>query len=295
MRRRLTLIVAVTIGSAFSLPPDARADQAIMLHDGYFEISPGAVVDHSDVLVISRYGIPTVKFDGATGFADSETVVATITLSTQKIEGLGTVELLSSPTLSATTPADWTSGDSAEFQFEPVIELRYTAPSAAALGCAEHPGERFTTHLGVAATLVGSAGTMASFSASDFPSVVMFIVRCPAATPRPVPTATTRPTATPHAARTPSPTPSPTPLPSPTPTPSPSPSPSPTVIGASAVASASSVATASVEPTPARTTAPALDPVADVTQVAIPIVAVLIFILGGMGIWLIWRWRISMR
>jgi hypothetical protein len=285
MRRRLTLIVAVAIASAFSLPPDARADQAIMLHDGYFEISPGAVVDHADVLIISRYGIPTVAFDGATGFADGETVVATITLSTQKIEGLGTVELLSTPTLSGTTPADWTSGGSAEFQFEPAIELRYTAPSAAALRCAEHPGERFTTHLGVAATLVGSAGTMASFSASDFPGVVTFIVRCPAATPKPAPTATIHPTATPRASRTPSPTRSPIPTPFPTPTPSPSPTP----IGASATASATPIATASAEPTPAQTAAPTTEPVADMTQLAIPIVAVMIFLGGALAIWFIKR------
>jgi hypothetical protein len=293
MRRRLVLIVAVMIGSAFSLPLEARADQAILLHDAIFNIGPGGTVDHDDVLFISQSGIPTVVFDGATTFADNETVVATITLSTQEIDGLGTVELLSSPTISGTTPADWTTGGSAEFQFEPAIELRYTAPSAATLGCVEHPGERFTTHLGVAATLVGSAGTKASFSASDFPGVATFVIRCPAAAPEPTPTPTTSPRATPHATRPPSPTPTPTPLPSPTPTSSPSPS--PTLARSSAVASATPFATSSVQPTPARTAAPALDPVADVTPLAVPMVVVLIFVLGALGIWLVRRGRISMR
>jgi len=179
VNRRITLILAAAIGLTLAFPLVARADQAILLRDAVFEIGPGEVVDHTDVLAISPWGIPTVEFDGATGFAADETVVATIILSTQAIDGLGSVELLSSPTISGTTPADWPTGGQ-EFQLLPAIELRYTAPSAAELGCDDHPGERFTTHLGVGATLVGSAGTMASFSVDDFPGVVSFVITCPA-------------------------------------------------------------------------------------------------------------------
>jgi hypothetical protein len=196
--RRITFILAAAIGSTLAFPLVARADQAILAEDALFEIAPGEVVDHADVLIMSEAGMPTVTFDnGATGFADQETVVATITLSTHDIDGLGSVELLSSPTISGTTSADWSAEEPTQFEFQPAIELRYTTPSAANLGCADHPGERFTTHLGVSATMVGSAGTMASFSADDFPSVVLFVTTCPAsAAATDAPTVTPPPTTT---------------------------------------------------------------------------------------------------
>jgi hypothetical protein len=195
--RRITFILAAAIGSTLAFPVVARADQAILAEDAFFELGPGEVVDHADVLIMSQAGMPTVTFDGATGFADNETVVATITLSTQDIDGLGSVELISSPTISGTTSADWTTGEPTQFEFQPAIQLRYTAPSAADLGCADHPGERFTTHLGVSATLVGSAGTMASFSADEFPQVVSFVTTCP-----PFAVETDAPTVTPPATST---------------------------------------------------------------------------------------------
>jgi hypothetical protein len=193
--RRTFLILASLIGATLAFPLTASADQAILAHDATFEIAPGEVVDHADVLIMSRSGMPTVDFDGSTGFSAGETVVATITLSTQAINGLGSVELLSSPTISGTTSADWPNDESPEFAFEPAIELRYTAPSAADLGCEDRPGERVTTHLGVSATLIGSAGTMASFSAEDFPGVVSFVITCPASPARSgAPNVTTPPT-----------------------------------------------------------------------------------------------------
>ena len=181
--RRITLILAIAIGSTLAFPLVARADQAIIARDALFEMTPGEVVDHADVLILSTTGIPTVAFDGTAGFAADETVVATITLGTQAIDGLGSVELLSSPTISGTTSADWSNDFPNDFEFQPAIELRYTAPSSAELGCDDHPGERFTTHLGVSAILVGSAGTKASFSADDFPGVVSFVITCPASAP----------------------------------------------------------------------------------------------------------------
>jgi hypothetical protein len=196
--RRITFILAAAIGSMLAFPIVARADQAILAEDALFELGPGEVVDHADVLVMSEAGMPTVTFDnGATGFADQETIVATISLSTENIDGLGSVELLSSPTITGTTSADWSADEPIDFEFQPAIELRYTAPSAADLGCSDHPGQRFTTHLGVSATMVGSAGTMASFSADDFPSVVLFVTTCPAsAAATDAPTVTPPPTTT---------------------------------------------------------------------------------------------------
>ena len=123
--KRITLIFAATIGSMLTFPLVARADQAILVHDALFEIGPGEVVEYDDVLIVSQFGIPTVVFDGATGFADDETVVATIELSLKAIDGLGSVELLSSPTISGTTPADWTTGEVPdELSFQP----RHRAP-----------------------------------------------------------------------------------------------------------------------------------------------------------------------
>lgn len=184
------------IGSTSAFPLVARADQAILVHENIFDIGPGDVVDHADVLRMGRAGLPTLTFDGATGFADAETVVATITLSTHAIDGLGSIELLSSP-ISGTTSADWTIDETEAFDFQPAIELRYTAPSAADLGCDDHPDERFTTHLGVSATLAGSAGTTASFSADDFFGVVSFVITCPESVTRSnTPTLTTPPTST---------------------------------------------------------------------------------------------------
>ena len=202
MKRRITLVIAAAIGLTLAFPLAARADQAILIQDKIFDIRPGDVVDHANVLIMSRAGLPTVAFDGSTGFADDETVVATITLSTQEIDGLGSVELLSSPSISGTTSADWTTDETSQFEFQPPIELRYTAPSAADLGCDDHPGERFATNLRVSATLVGSAGTTGSFSADDFPGVVSFVITCPASAPSPeapsseAPTVTTPPTNT---------------------------------------------------------------------------------------------------
>jgi hypothetical protein len=185
MNPRIIVVAGAVLALNLAFPFAVGADQAIMSHDALFALRPGESVEHSDTLVLSRFGIPTVVFTGTSGFADNETVVATIALSLQNVDDLGTVELLSSSTLTGTTTAAWTSDPpdpaASEFTFDPPISLRYTAPSAVDLDCAGHPGKTFRTHLGVAATLVGSAGTTASFSADDFPSVVIFDVTCPAA------------------------------------------------------------------------------------------------------------------
>jgi hypothetical protein len=195
--KRITVIFAVAVGTSLAFPLVARADQAILLHDATFFLGPNEMVQYTDNLIMSRTGLPTVVFDGSTGFADDETVVATIALSTRDLDGLGSAELLSSPTITGTTSAVWTTDTSSSFEFQPAIELRYTAPSAEDLGCDDHPGERFTTHLGVHATLAGSAGTTGSFSADDFPGVVSFAVTCPPSAPSSgVPTVTMPPTDT---------------------------------------------------------------------------------------------------
>ncbi len=65
MNRRIALALAAALGSTLAFPFAARADQAIMAVDGFFEIGPGEVVDHADVLIMSTAGIPTVIFDGS--------------------------------------------------------------------------------------------------------------------------------------------------------------------------------------------------------------------------------------
>jgi hypothetical protein len=189
--RRIKLIspLALALGTTMTLPAVVHADQVILVRDAVLEMAPGDVTYYIDDLAISAAGLPTVVFDGSTGFADDETVVATIALSTHDIDGLGSVELVSSPTITGTTPADWTTGAvPSEFVFVPRIELWYTAPSSEELGCDDHPGERFTTSLGISGTLVGSMGTTASFSADDFPRYVVFAITCPVATPTLPPT-----------------------------------------------------------------------------------------------------------
>jgi hypothetical protein len=193
--RRISLILALVLGAALAFPLVARADQAILAHDALFEVAPGEVVTYSDTLFISRAGIATVMFDGASGFADDETVVATIALRTNRVtkpdevvgddlDGLGSMELLSSPTITGTTPADWTTGGAVpQFEFSPAIEFRWTAPVAEELDCDDRPGYEVRTYLAVSATLVGSKGTMASFSAEDFPGTVAIDVTCPVPAP----------------------------------------------------------------------------------------------------------------
>jgi len=208
--RRISLILALVLGAALAFPLVARADQAILAHDALFEVAPGEVVTYSDTLFISRAGMATVMFDGASGFADDETVVATIALRTNRVtkpdevvgddlDGLGSMELLSSPTITGTTPADWTTGEPelvADFEFGPAIEFRWTAPSAEELDCDDRPGYEVRTWLAISATLVGSKGTMASFSAEDFPSTVAFDVTCPMSAPTSEPGATAAPRVT---------------------------------------------------------------------------------------------------
>lgn len=210
MKRRMMFVAGAALAINLALPLAVRADQAIFAGEMIFKLAPGESVEHSDTLVLSRFGIPTVVFDaGASTFADNETVVATIALSTLDIDDFGTVELLSPSTLTGSTTATWTADPpdpaTGEFTFDTPISFRYTAPSAAALDCAAHPGETFRTRIGVAATLVGSEGTTASFSAQDFPGVVSVEVTCEPAAPTaqitPPPTADVTPPPTDTAVR----------------------------------------------------------------------------------------------
>jgi hypothetical protein len=190
MKRRTMLVAGAALAINFALPLAARADQAIFGGEMILKLAPGQNVEHIDPLVLSRYGIPTVVFDaGASTFADNETLVATIALSTMDVDDLGTVELLGPSTLTGTTPVGWSmeppDPSTSDFTFDPPISFRYTAPSAAELHCAANPGETFRTSIAVAATVVGSAGTTASFSAQDFPGVVRVEVTCAPAAPSP--------------------------------------------------------------------------------------------------------------
>jgi hypothetical protein len=188
--RRISLLLALVLGTTFAFPLVARAEQAYLAHEWWSKVAPGEVVTHSDTLIISRVQ-STLVFEGASGFADDETVVATIALRmdevllpSEVVPEFGSLELLSSPTITGTTPADWTTGGAMpEFEFSPAIEFRWTAPSAERLGCDDRPGHEARAYLTISATLVGSNGTMASFSADDFPSTVAFDVTCPEPAP----------------------------------------------------------------------------------------------------------------
>jgi hypothetical protein len=210
--RRVSLILPLVLGMALAFPLVTRANEPVLRHHSLLKVTPGEVVTYSDTLIISRDGMPTVVFDGASGFADDETVVATIALHTvglsdpdEYFEGpeYGSIELLSSPTITGTTPTDWTTGGTASsFEFSPAIEFRWTAASGEELGC-DDPAEnqvQVRAYLTISATLVGSKGTMASFAAEDFRSTVLIDVTCP----EPAPTAETGAPATP--ALTPPPT-----------------------------------------------------------------------------------------
>jgi hypothetical protein len=187
--KRISLILALVLGTTLSFPLAARADYATFVpeeREYSHVLSPGDTVYWSAPLdIVASDDVPYIVFDGTSGFADDETVVATITLSMHQIDGLGTVELLSSPTITGTTPVDWTTGGEHPWFFTlgPPIQARFTAPSAEELGCDDHPGEDFATYMGVGGTLVGSKGTMASFAAENRRYIVDFHVVCPMAAP----------------------------------------------------------------------------------------------------------------
>jgi hypothetical protein len=286
MNRRMIILASAALALNLALPRTVHADQAIMSHDALFEISTGESVEHTDTIVVSRYGIATVVFDGASGFANNETVVATITLSTR--DGIGTVELLSPSTLTGRTTSRWTTDPpdpaSSEFTFDPPVSLRFTAPTATALDCDGRREKVVRTSLRIGATLIGSAGTKASFSADSFPGVVMFDIICPATEMyTEAPAATVVPT---HAPPEPSTALARSPLPTSTPTPSPTTAPTPTPLAASATASGTSVATASVQSTAAPTPTPA----ADMTPAAISLAATVVLV-ATLAISFVWRRR----
>ena len=281
MQMRMIVMASAALALQLALPPAVRADQAIMSHDRLFEVSPGQSVEYTDSIVVSRYSIPTLVFDSTSGFADNETVVATISLSAK--DGLGTVKLLSASTLTGVTTAHWTADPidpaSSEFTFAPPVSLRYTAPSSAALDCEGRQDKVVHTSLRIAATLVGSAGTQASFSAESFPGVVMFDIVCPAETYTEEPSPMVLPT---HALPDPSSTVvgSPSPAPAATATSASAP---PPVATASATSTAAPVASAAVESNGPGTETPALAPAADLTGtvVALGAIAVIVGVLGA--------------
>jgi hypothetical protein len=199
--RRMSLILALVLGTTLAFPLVARADYLTFQPDEHpHYISPGDIVYWSGAAVI-RWSdeFSYIVFEGTGGFANHEFVDATIALSMRDIDGLGTVELLSSSTISGSTPDDWTTegGPEGYFAVGPPIELRYTAPSAEELGCDDHPGEDFVTRVHVSGTLVGSEGTMASFSEESRYYIVDFYVTCPMATPTSRPGAPAAPAVTP--------------------------------------------------------------------------------------------------
>jgi hypothetical protein len=282
---RMVVVASVGLAIQLALPLSVQADQAILSRERLFELDPGQSVEFTSPIVISRYGIPTVVFDGAAGFADNETVTATITLSAH--DGLGSVRLLSSSVLTGTTPTGYSldppDPSFSEFTFDPPVSFRYTAPSAATLDCDARREKVVHASLGIAATLVGSAGTTATFSAETFPGVVMFDIYCPAETYIEEPTSTALPA---HA------------LPDPTTTASRSPSPAPTAVAtasplgattppASAALSAQPVALVSAESVEPRTDPPAPAPATDLTLAALvlAVVAVIVSVLAGSIAW----------
>jgi len=186
--RRISVILALVLGTTLAFPLVARADYATFFPDEQsLQLSPGDIAYGFIPLVIVASDDATlgmIVYEGTSGFADDETVVATIALSLHQIDGLGSVELLSSPTITGTTPVDWTTGgDSWYFELGPPIEFRYSAPSAEELGCDDYPGEDFATYVHVDGTLVGSKGTIASLGAENRHYVFDYHVTCPMAAP----------------------------------------------------------------------------------------------------------------
>ena len=277
MHTRMIVLAGLALALQLALPPAVHADQAIMSHDRLFELNPGGSVEYTDSIVLSRYGIPTVIFDGASTFADEETVAATITLSAK--DGLGRVDLLSASTLTGVTPSHWTADPidpaSSEFTFDPPVSFRYTAPSAEALDCEGRREKVVHTSLRVAATLVGSAGTTASFSAESFPGVVMFDIVCPAETYAEEPTAMVLPT---HALPDPTGTIGRSPSPAPADTTELTPPAAPSAMTASPGTSAALVVSADVESAEPGTDGPAMAPAADMTQTAVWLAAVAVIV-----------------
>jgi hypothetical protein len=282
-----------------ALAPSARADQAILSRDDTVDVPVGGWVElTAGALVLGHSGIPTVVYDGGREFGDDETVVATITLHTS--DDLGTVEILSLGTLTGVTPSHWTAdpidATSGEFTFDPPIVFRYTAPSHEKLGCADRPDKVVVSWLHVAATLIGSSGAKASFSADTFPGTVGFDNICPVEESSAPHDAAQGPAAT---ALAPYVNPHPgTPGRSPTPVPSlpasAAPSPTSVAIATETTPSATAAAVDVIEPIASDPPASAPTGTGGLTRAAVP-PAIAAFVAVSVGLMVIRRRRATRR
>ena len=178
-----TLLVATA-------PAITSADQATVGGGGDMpELAPGMVIVREAPLRISHFGVPNVAYaDGP--FVPGETVTATVTGIVVRgrfrgepyLEHPGHAELLSSVTLTATVPLTWLTDLFTELVFDPPVEIRYQAPTTAALGCARHQGEGMSLQAGITADFAGSSGTEAwidETSPIPLAEIIAPEMRCP--------------------------------------------------------------------------------------------------------------------
>jgi hypothetical protein len=183
---------AITFAFVSSHP--ARADQATFGVGGpeQWDVPAGTSITYSYNLYICGAGSPNVAYENAESFAPGETVTATLTPVVWPV-GSGAIELTGATSVVALIPANWPSDC---ISFVPEVSFRYTAPSAADLGCDEHPGEQLPfVYPGAHVDFEGDVGTRAHTD-PDLPGGLAYEaaipvgVRCPAAAPTPTPAPT---------------------------------------------------------------------------------------------------------
>jgi hypothetical protein len=190
IRRRRSLngiLASLALAGVLALPGSVSADHLEGTEMLAPDLAPGESVLHEQYLGLGKSGIPNVVYDGNPTFVDGERVTATILEVV--IQGdapstaQGTAELLSTSTLTATVPADWSTNEFAWIRFDERIDVRYTAPSATALleaGC----DSKLYVRVGLLIDIVGDAGTHATIDpVSELPLVLVSVptIHCPAA------------------------------------------------------------------------------------------------------------------
>ena len=157
-------------------------------------VPPGTIDERPISLFVCRRpanSVPpaNVAYDEGGTFLDGETVTATISDPKVSRQPVGTAELVGETTVTGTVFEGWegwTEGDGTSgcFQFSPEVRVRFTAASAADLGCDDRPGAEVWGFIEAHVDFVGDSGTLAQTTAtvpngSEDEAIIAAGVTCP--------------------------------------------------------------------------------------------------------------------
>ncbi len=171
--------------------------------DNNWIVPPGTIDERLFSLLVCRktaYSVPpsnVVYAEGGT-FLDGETVTATISDPKVSRQPVGTADLVGETTVTGTVFEGWEvwlegDGTSGCFEFSPEVRVRFTAASAADLGCDDRPGAEVWGYIEAHVDFVGDAGTLAQTTAtlpdgSEYEAILPAGVICPGSAPTSTPT-----------------------------------------------------------------------------------------------------------